>query len=29
MSRVGKLPVAIPKGVTVSVGDGRVAVKGP
>ena len=29
MSRVGKLPVAIPKGVTVSVAGGRVAVKGP
>jgi len=29
MSRVGKLPVAIPAGVTVSVADGRVAVKGP
>jgi large subunit ribosomal protein L6 len=29
MSRIGKLPVAIPGGVTVSVADGRVAVKGP
>jgi len=29
MSRVGKLPVAIPGGVTVQVKDGRVAVKGP
>uniref|UniRef100_A0A832I6F8 Large ribosomal subunit protein uL6 n=1 Tax=Eiseniibacteriota bacterium TaxID=2212470 RepID=A0A832I6F8_UNCEI len=29
MSRVGKLPVAIPAGVTVSVADGRVAVKVP
>ena len=29
MSRVGKLPVAIPSGVTVSMQDGRVAVKGP
>ena len=29
MSRVGKMPVAIPKGVTVTVTDGRVAVKGP
>ena len=29
MSRVGKLPVAIPKGVTVTVAGGRVAVKGP
>jgi len=29
MSRVGKLPVAIPGGVTVTVADGRVGVKGP
>jgi large subunit ribosomal protein L6 len=29
MSRVGKLPVAIPGGVSVSVNEGRVAVKGP
>jgi len=29
MSRIGKLPVAIPNGVSVSVDDGRVAVKGP
>jgi large subunit ribosomal protein L6 len=29
MSRIGKLPVAIPGGVTVSVAEGRVAVKGP
>src|SRR5215470_16300291 len=29
MSRVGKLPVAIPGGVTVTVANGRVAVKGP
>jgi large subunit ribosomal protein L6 len=29
MSRIGKLPVAIPSGVTVSVSEGRVAVKGP
>lgn len=28
MSRVGKLPVAIPSGVTVTVADGQVAVKG-
>ena len=28
MSRVGKQPVAIPSGVTVSVADGQVAVKG-
>lgn len=29
MSRVGKSPVEIPKGVTVSVASGEVAVKGP
>ena len=29
MSKLGKLPVAIPAGVTVSVNDGVVAVKGP
>jgi large subunit ribosomal protein L6 len=29
MSRIGKKPVAIPKGVTVNVKDGRLAVKGP
>jgi large subunit ribosomal protein L6 len=29
MSRIGKRPVAIPKGVTVSVGDRAVEVKGP
>jgi large subunit ribosomal protein L6 len=29
MSRVGKLPVAIPGGVTVAVADGEVRVKGP
>jgi large subunit ribosomal protein L6 len=29
MSRIGKLPVPIPSGVTVSVTGGRVAVKGP
>jgi large subunit ribosomal protein L6 len=29
MSRIGKLPVAIPGGVTVVVGDGAVRVKGP
>jgi large subunit ribosomal protein L6 len=29
MSRVGKLPVAIPSGVTVQVRDGEVMVKGP
>ncbi|MBI1799472.1 MAG: 50S ribosomal protein L6 [Candidatus Eisenbacteria bacterium] len=29
MSRIGKIPVAIPAGVTVSVAAGRVHVKGP
>jgi large subunit ribosomal protein L6 len=29
MSRVGRLPVAIPKGVSVDVGDSAVTVKGP
>ena len=29
MSRIGKRPIAIPKGVTVSVGDEAVEVKGP
>ncbi len=29
MSRIGKLPVAIPAGVTVTVADGMVTVKGP
>lgn len=29
MSRVGKRPVPIPEGVTVTVADGRVTVKGP
>ncbi len=29
MSRIGKKPVAIPKGVTVQVSDGAVKVKGP
>ena len=29
MSRVGKLPVRIPRGVTVQVADNRVQVKGP
>ena len=29
MSRVGKMPVAIPAGVTVTVANGRVGVKGP
>jgi len=29
MSRVGKAPIPVPGGVTVTIGDGRVAVKGP
>ncbi len=29
MSRIGKKPVVVPKGVTVNVKDGQVAVKGP
>jgi len=29
MSRVGKKPIPVPKGVTVTVGDGSVQVKGP
>ena len=29
MSKVGKLPVAIPAGVTVSVANGLISVKGP
>ena len=29
MSRIGKMPVAIPKGVTVKVDDGMVKTKGP
>ena len=29
MSKVGKLPVAIPAGVTISVADGVITVKGP
>ena len=29
MSRIGKKPIAIPKGVTVTVGDGAIDVKGP
>ena len=29
MSRIGKLPVAVPQGVTVTVADGVVTVKGP
>ena len=29
MSRIGKLPVAVPSGVNVTLGDGEVLVKGP
>jgi large subunit ribosomal protein L6 len=29
MSRIGKLPVAVPSGVNISLGDGEVVVKGP
>ncbi len=29
MSRIGKLPIALPKGVEIKVGDGRIEVKGP
>ena len=29
MSRIGKKPVAIPAGVTASIGDGTLSVKGP
>ena len=29
MSRIGKKPIAIPSGVTVTTGDGTIAVKGP
>ena len=29
MSRVGKKPIAVPKGVTVTVGEGSVQIKGP
>src|SRR3712207_6329519 len=29
MSRVGQAPITVPDGVTVTVGDGRVHVKGP
>jgi large subunit ribosomal protein L6 len=29
MSRIGKMPVQIPAGVEVTIGDGEVAVKGP
>ncbi len=29
MSRIGKLPIAVPKGVTVNLADGQLTVKGP
>ena len=29
MSRIGKLPVAVPSGVNVTLGEGEVVVKGP
>jgi large subunit ribosomal protein L6 len=29
MSRIGRLPIAVPKGVTVKIAGGQVAVKGP
>ena len=29
MSRIGKAPIPVPSGVTVSIGDGQVEVKGP
>ncbi len=29
MSRIGRLPIAVPKGVTVNIKEGEVAVKGP
>jgi large subunit ribosomal protein L6 len=29
MSRVGRAPIAIPKGVTITINDGKVTVKGP
>ncbi len=29
MSRIGKAPIPVPSGVEISLGDGRVAVKGP
>jgi large subunit ribosomal protein L6 len=29
MSRIGKQPIEVPEGVTVSVGPGRVTVNGP
>lgn len=29
MSRIGKMPIAVPQGVTVNINEGEVAVKGP
>ena len=29
MSRIGKLPIEVPKGVTVTIADSLVTVKGP
>ena len=29
MSRIGKLPITVPKGVDVQIGKGQVSVKGP
>ena len=29
MSRIGKKPIPVPKGVTIKVGEGTVEVKGP
>ena len=29
MSKIGKLPVALPAGVTINVADGVITVKGP
>ena len=29
MSRIGNLPVSVPKGVDVTVGSGQIAIKGP
>ena len=29
MSRIGKLPIALPKGVTIELSEGEVSAKGP
>ncbi len=29
MSRIGKLPIAVPSGVNVTLGEGELVVKGP